>query len=67
MNEKIKQELIEEFITICDDLWPYNSSTYDEDLMKAAESYANEMMDPNSEIRKLMKDHDKLLEELKES
>lgn len=67
MNEKIKQELIEEFITICDDLWSYNSSTYDEDLMKAAESYANEMMDPNSKIRKLIEDHDKLLEELKES
>lgn len=37
----MREELIDDFIRHCADLFPYNDPNYEEKLLKAAESYAD--------------------------
>lgn len=59
----MREELIDDFIRHCADLFPYNDPNYEEKLLKAAESYADEVLDPNSEFNQLCKFHDEFIEQ----
>lgn len=45
-----REDLISEFIRHCSDLVPYNDPDYERTLLKMAEEYADNVMDPNSEF-----------------
>lgn len=71
-KDEIKASLMEEFIRHCADIFPYDDPNYEGKLMSAAEYYANEVMDPNSTLNRLCKEHneqidDNSLEELFEN
>lgn len=58
MNRK---DLVENFIRHCSDIFPYNDPNYEEKLLEAAENYANEVLNPDSELNRLCELHDKNL------
>lgn len=57
-----REDLIEDFIRHCSDLFPYDDPNYEENLLRSAERYADEMLDPNSELNSLCDWHDELLD-----
>lgn len=58
-----REYLINDFIRHCADLFPYNDPNYETKLIKAAEHYADEVLNPDSDFNKLCKEHDNLLNE----
>ena len=50
--DQYREDLICEFIRHYSDLIPYSDPNYEETLLKMAESYAGDAMDPNSEYNK---------------
>lgn len=56
-----KELLIDEFIRHCSDLFSYDDPQYEEKLMRSAENYADEILNPNSYLNSLCKEHDELL------
>lgn len=62
-KDEIKASLIEEFIRHCADIFPYDDPNYNEKLMSAAEHYANEVMNPNSTLNCLCKEHDEQIDD----
>lgn len=48
-TEMNRKELIDAFIRHCSDMFPYNDPDYERKLLEAAESYADEMLDPHSD------------------
>lgn len=55
-----REDLVDDFIRHCSDIFPYNDPDYEKKLLKAAESYADDMLNPNSYLNKLCKEHDEL-------
>lgn len=45
------------------DLIPYDDPDYDNKLRKMAESYVNDLHNPDSELNRISKEHDRMLEE----
>lgn len=58
-----REYLIDDFIRHCADIFPYDDPNYEIKLIKAAENYADEILNPNSYLNKLCMEHDKLLDE----
>lgn len=58
-----RESLIDDFIRHCSDIFPYDDPNYEIKLMREAERYADEALDPNSDLNKLCKEHDELLDE----
>ena len=54
-----REDLIDDFIRHCSDIFPYNDSDYDRKLL-----YADEMLNPNSYLNTLCKEHDELLNDV---
>lgn len=59
-----RELLIDEFIRHCSDLFPYDDPQYEEKLMRSAENYADEILNPNSYLNSLCKEHDELLNDI---
>lgn len=57
-----REELIDDFIRHASDLFPYDDPDRWENIIRSAECYADEMLDPESEFNKLCEYHDELLE-----
>lgn len=62
-KDEIKVNLTEEFIRHCADIFSYDDLNYNEKLMSAAEYYANEVMNPNSTLNRLYKEHDEQIDD----
>lgn len=60
----IREDLIDDFIRHCSDIFPYNDPNYEEKLLRAAENYADEMLNPDSYLNTLCKEHDELLNDV---
>lgn len=56
-----KEDLIENFVEHCSDIFPYDDPNYEEKLLEAAKYYADEVLNPNSELNRLCELHDKNL------
>ncbi len=56
-----REDYIDEFIRHGSDLIPYNTPNYDEVLLERANKYADEMLNPDSELEKLCERHDSLI------
>lgn len=58
----MREDLIASFIHHMGDSFPYDDPLYEEKLLAAAEHYADEVLDPNSELNQLCRQHDEMLE-----
>ena len=47
-----REDLIDDFIRHFSDIFPYNDPDYEKKLLETAESYANDMLNPESELSK---------------
>ena len=56
-----REDLVAEFISYMSDAFPYDDPNYESMLLTAAGYYADDMLDPNSEINRLCREHDELL------
>lgn len=51
-----REGLIDEFIRHCSDIIPYSDPNYEEKLLKMAERYADDVMDPDSEYNRKLRE-----------
>ena len=49
-----REDLIDDFIRHCSDIFPYNDPDYEKKLLEAAESYADDILNPESELNKII-------------
>lgn len=53
---------VEHAMDVLADCIPYSDPNYHENLRKAAEQYVKDSWDPNSELNRICREHDKMLE-----
>lgn len=53
-----REDLIDDFIRHASDLFPYDDPDREEKILRSAEHYADEVLDPNSELNRLCREHD---------
>lgn len=47
-----REDLIDDFIRHASDLFPYDDPDREENVLRSAERYADEILDPNSELNR---------------
>lgn len=57
-----REDLITDFIYHMDDSFPYDDPLREEKLLAAAEHYADEVLNPDSDLNQLCSQHDEMLE-----
>lgn len=59
-----KEDYIDDFIRHGSDLIPYNTPNYNDVLLAMANAYADDMLNPNSNLNKLCELHDSQISDL---